>query len=240
MAKGLFIIGTDTGVGKTVVSAGLMYLLLKENYNAGYFKPIASGEIELESRFVPADARFVKTTSGYTEEDETITPVSFRPAVSPHLAAKKENRTIDFEGIRDMLRILKQKYEFILIEGCGGLAVPLTDQGYMLYHFIQELGLDCLLISRAGLGAINHTLLTLQFAENLGINVAGVFMNGYGGTEIERDNLDTLRKFTRHPFIVPVSNLEGIDVENLKIGNIKECFESQIDIHRIAGLMKPF
>jgi hypothetical protein len=65
-------------------------------------------------------------------------------------------------------------------------------------------------------------------------------MNGYGGTEIERDNLDTLRKFTRHPFIVPVSNLEGIDVENLKIGNIKECFESQIDIHRIAGLMKPF
>ncbi len=239
MPKGLFVIGTDTGVGKTVFSAGIMHLLLKNKYRAGYYKPIASGEIDMGKRSVPADAWFVKIASGYAEEDEAITPFSFKSSVSPHLAARLEGKPIDFSRIREILAFLKRKYEWLLVEGCGGLAVPLSSEGFMLYDFIRELGFSCVLVARAGLGTINHTLLTLRFAEDRGIAVKGIFLNGYAGTEIEADNLETLKRLTGHPCIHTVPALEGTDVEALKTGNLKEAFEKKIDPTLISGLMEP-
>lgn len=239
MPKGLFIIGTDTEVGKTVVSAGLMYLLLKGGYSAGYFKPIASGEIETEGWSVPADASFVKIASGYAEAVESVTPFSFKRAVSPHLASRLENRAVDFELIMDRLRLLTQKYDCMLVEGCGGLAVPLNSEGFMLYDFIRQIGFtSCLLVARAGLGTINHTLLTLRFAESLDIDVRGIILNGYTGTEMEADNLETLKKLTAHPFIIPIPALNGVNVERLATGNLQAVFDRSLDIRSVVSLME--
>ncbi len=237
MAREIFIIGTDTGVGKTVFSAGLLYLLLKNGLHAGYYKPIASGEVQMGGRPVPADACFVKIASGYPEKEEEITPFSFRNAVSPHLASRLENKPIDFELVRKKMALMSGKHDWLLVEGCGGLAVPLTDHGYLLSDLIGETGFSCFLVSRAGLGAINHTLLTLDYAEKRGIRISGIFMNCYTGSMIEKDNIEMLRKLTGHPAIFPVPELQGVDVDLLKQGNLREVFEREIDIGSIMKLM---
>lgn len=164
MTKGLFIIGTDTEVGKTVVAAGILYLLLKKGYRAAYFKPVASGTMMDGGRRMPADAAFVFAASGFREDVTVVTPFSFSPEVSPHLAARMTGRAIDREIILRALSALKDRYDVIVGEGAGGLLVPLNDEGWLQEKLIRDMGFSCLLVSRAGLGTINATLLTLRGA----------------------------------------------------------------------------
>jgi dethiobiotin synthetase len=238
MSRGIFIIGTDTEVGKTVVSAGLMHLLLGSNYKAVYFKPAASGEVLMGGVYQSIDAAFIKTVSGFTEEQKNITPFSFKNAVAPHFAARLEGRSIDLAVIKDSLQYLKNRYEFIIAEGAGGLAVPLNDQGLMQYDLIRELGFSCLLVAKTGLGTINHTLLTLRFAKSAGLKIKAIVMNGNRRTDIETDNIETIRKLSCIPAIFTIPALEGVDTEKLQPGNIADVFENTIDINEIIGLME--
>ena len=238
MHKGIFIIGTDTEVGKTVVSAGLMHLLLESNFNAAYFKPVASGEVLLNGSYQSTDASFVKTVSGFAEDQKNITPFSFKNAVAPHFAARLEGRSIDLAVIKDSLLYLKNRYELIIAEGAGGLVVPLNDQGFMQYDLIRELGFPCLLVCRTGLGTINHTLLTLRFAQSAGLTIKSIVMNGNGQSEVETDNIETIRKLSGIPAVFTIPALKGVDTEKLQPGNIAEVFEKTIDITKIIGLME--
>jgi len=238
MSKGIFIIGTDTAVGKTVVSAGLMHLLLENNYKAAYFKPVASGQLLLNGSYQSTDASFVKTVSGFTEDQKNITPFSFKNAVAPHFAARLEGRSIELAVIKDRLQYLKNRYEFILTEGAGGLAVPLNDEGFMQYDLIREMGFSCLLVCRTGLGTINHTLLTLSLAKSVGLAIKGIVINGNGETPVELDNIETIRKLSGIPAIFTIPVLTGVDTDKLQSGNIAEVFNKNIDIKKIIGLME--
>ena len=237
MSKGIFIIGTDTEVGKTVVSAGLMHLLL-DKYNAAYFKPVASGQVLLGGSYQSTDASFVKTVSGFAEDPKNITPFFFKNAVAPHFAARLEGRSIDLAIIKDTLQYLKNSYEMIIAEGVGGLAVPLNDQGFMQHDLIRELGFPCLLVARTGLGTINHTLLTLRFAQSAGLTIKGIVLNGNGQTPVEIDNIETIRKLSGIPAIFTLPALAGVDTEKLQPGNIADVFEKNIDIKKIIRLME--
>lgn len=161
-AKGIYVIGTDTNVGKTVVCAGLTYLLESKEYNSCYFKPISSGGRETADGFISYDASFIKAVSGLNEDDEIINPFRYRTPVSPHLASEMEGLAVNKEIIRDRYSKLTEKYQYIVVEGCGGLAVPLSKDGYMQFQLIKELEIGCILVSRTTLGTINHTLLTLS------------------------------------------------------------------------------
>ena len=238
MSKGIFIIGTDTEVGKTVVSAGLMHLLLGNKHKAAYFKPVASGQVLLGGSYQSTDATFVKTVSGFAEDTKNITPFSFKNSVAPHFAARLEGRTIDPDVIKDALQYLKNSYEMIIAEGAGGLAVPLNDQGFMQYDLIRELGFPCLLVCRTGLGTINHTLLTLRFAKSAGLAIKGIVINGDRQTDAETDNIETIKKLSGIPAIFTIPALTGVDTENLQPGNIADVFEKAIDIKKIIGLME--
>ena len=238
MSKGIFIIGTDTEVGKTVVSAGLMHLLLSNKYKAAYFKPVASGQVLQSGVYQSIDVSFVKAVSGFAEDPKNISPFSFKNAVAPHFAARLEGRLIDLAVIKDILQYLKNRYEFIITEGAGGLVVPLNDQGFMQYDLIRELGFPCLLVARTGLGTINHTLLTLRFAQSAGLTIKGIVMNGNGQTLAETDNIETIRKLSSIPAIFTIPVLTGVDTEKLRPGNIADVFESTIDIDEIIGLME--
>ena len=237
MSKGIFIIGTDTEVGKTVVSAGLMHLLL-DKYNAAYFKPVASGQVMLGGSYQSTDASFVKTVSGFAEDPKNITPFFFKNAVAPHFAARLEGRSIDLAIIKDTLQYLKNSYEMIIAEGVGGLAVPLNDQGFMQHDLIRELGFPCLLVTRTGLGTINHTLLTLRFAQSAGLTIKGIVLNGNGQTPVEIDNIETIRKLSGIPAIFTLPALAGVDTEKLQPGNIADVFEKNIDIKKIIRMME--
>jgi dethiobiotin synthetase len=107
-----------------------------------------------------------------------------------------ENRPIERSVILSAFHNLTQRYDFIVPEGAGGLAVPLDNDGYMQYDLIRDLGFSCILVSRTTLGTINHTLLTLRYAESLGIRVKGIFMNGFGRSDQEMDNIETIKKLT--------------------------------------------
>ena len=238
MAKGLYVIGTDTDVGKTVVSAGLMHLLRKNGYRAAYFKPLASGEVTTGEATGSMDANFVKTVSGFDEPIPKITPFAFKNALAPHLAARIEAKAIDVGVIKARLRDLADRYAWILAEAAGGLAVPLNDDGYMQYDLIRELGFPCLLVARTGLGTINHTLLTLRCAEVLGIKIKGLIMNGEAASPIAADNIATLKKLTGLTAFFTVPAISGLDTESLQAGNLLEIFEENIRIDEIAALME--
>jgi dethiobiotin synthetase len=158
--------------------------------------------------------------------------------VAPHFASRLEGRSIDLAVIKDTMQYLKNSYEMIIAEGAGGLIVPLNDQGFMQYDLIRELGFSCLLVARTGLGTINHTLLTLRFAQSEGLKIKGIVLNGNGQTQAETDNIETIRKLSGIPAIFTVPALDGVDTEKLQPGNIRDVFESTIDINEIIGLME--
>lgn len=231
--KGLYVIGTGTDVGKTVVCAGLMYLLLSKGYNACYYKPVSSGGANVQSGFASYDVSFVKEASGFDEADDRINPFRYKSPVSPHLASKKEDHPIEKQIILDRYKELTKDYEYIIVEGCGGLAVPLSDEGYMQYQLIKELGIGCVLVAKTSLGTINHTLLTLAFARNTGIPVEGIIFSGFQGSLVEQNNIDTINKLTGMPVIGVVPVIKGIDVENNSLGELRPVFQKTIHIEKM-------
>lgn len=237
MSKGIFIIGTDTDVGKTIVSAGLMHLLLQKPVRAAYFKPVASGCVDVNGVLEPADAAFVTAVSGFTEDIKQVSPFFFVDSVAPHLAARISGRCIDTAVIRKCLEDLKKKYDIIIAEGAGGLMVPLGDEGPMQYELIRELGFSCLLVARAGLGTINHTLLTLRVARDAGLKVKGIVINGAGNSLIEQDNIAMIQKFAGVEAVFVVPQIENIVAEKREAGNLHNIFEQAISINDIIALM---
>ncbi|HEY9063266.1 MAG TPA: dethiobiotin synthase [Pseudobacteroides sp.] len=233
--KGLFVIGTGTDVGKTVVCAGLMYLLRSKGYNACYFKPVSSGGANAPSGFASYDVSFVKEASVFDEADDRINPYRYKSPVSPHLASKKEDRPIEKQIILNRYKELIKDYDYIIVEGCGGLAVPLSDEGYMQYQLIKELGTGCILVAKTSLGTINHTLLTLAFAKNTGIPVEGIVFSGFQGSLMEQNNIDTISKLTDVPVIGVVPRIKGIDVENKCLGELRPVFEKTIHIEKMVA-----
>ena len=238
--KGIYIIGTDTDVGKTVVCAGLMYLLKSKGYDCCYFKPVSSGGRQTENGFFSYDVSFVKEVSGFNEDDEMINPFRFKTPVSPHLASEAEGFAVDKEIILDRYRKLSEKYRYIVAEGCGGLAVPLSRAGYMQFQLIKEMGLSCILVSRTVLGTINHTLLTLSFAQNAGIPIKGIIFSGFSDRTLERDNIETIRKLSKVPVLGVVPKIDGISVEIINaevkiLGELKSVFEKTINIEELLA-----
>lgn len=238
LTRGIYIIGTDTGVGKTAVAAGLMCLLLKNQCRAGYFKPVASGVTVVDGVAVSVDAAFVKAASGYSEKPEQVTPFAYADAVAPHLAARMAGRPIDRNVIRKNLDDLKTRYDWIVAEGAGGLAVPLNDEGFMQTDLIRELNFPCLLVARTGLGTINHTLLTIDFAKRAGLIVKGIILNSMGDSPIERDNVETIKKMSAVKTVFTLPAVSSLNTETLQAGNLGEVFEQAIRFDDIINLME--
>ena len=213
-------------------------MLRKNKHLAAYFKPVASGEVEINGVRMPADAAFVGAVSQFAENPQMVTPFSFADAVAPHLAARLAGRKIQVSIIEQSLAELKSRYDLIIAEGAGGLAVPLNDEGKMQYDLIHRMGFPCLLVARAGLGTINHTLLTLSMAEKIGLKVKGIVINRAGETLIEQDNIAMIKKLSGIEAVFTLPVVAGVDTESLQTGNLREVFEQTIDIDSIIALME--
>lgn len=237
MSRGIYIIGTDTDVGKTLVAAGLMHLLLRSGCRAAYFKPVASGETYCGGARVSADAAFVRGVSGFAEQPDRITPFSFAEAVAPHLAARIARRTIDPAVILRALDDLKTRYDVIIAEGAGGLAVPFNDEGAMQADVIRKLGFPCLLVARAEMGTINHTLLTLEYAKSVGLRVKGILINRVGDSLVEQDNIVMVKKLSGLAAIFTLPVITSADSEKSLPEQIRKVFEKAININNIISLM---
>ncbi|MGB5158904.1 ATP-dependent dethiobiotin synthetase BioD [Desulfobacterium sp. N47] len=175
--KGVFITATDTEVGKTFVSALLLKALLKQNIKAGYFKPVASG-CQTENGFlVSEDLLYVEKFTGIKMEHDLHCPVRYQKPLAPVVAAELEKKPVDPVKIKKAFELLKQKYSALIVEGIGGVMVPLS-KNYLVLDLIADFNLPALIVSRPTLGTINHTLLTISVLKNKGIPIAGFLTNG--------------------------------------------------------------
>jgi dethiobiotin synthetase len=214
MTKGVFIVGTDTDVGKTVVTAGLMHVMRSNGYNATYFKAALSGAIQNGNNLIPGDTKLVSEVSNLEEAYENTTPYVYKTAVSPHLAAKLENKPIELEVIREKYTYLKEKYDYIIAEGSGGIVCPLIDDERGLYtieSLIKDLNMSVIIVARAGVGTINHTVLTVKYIETIGINIKGIVINNYVENMICEDNIKLIEKLTKVPVIGKFKNIKNLD-----------------------------
>jgi dethiobiotin synthetase len=177
--RGIFITGTDTDVGKTWVAAGLTAAFKEQDLNAVYFKPIQSGCPLKEGRLVPTDALLARRVAGLTEPLEVLSPIALRLPLAPGVAAAQAGVEVDLERIAAGFRDLAARYEFLVVEGAGGLYVPLIGTNFLVLDLIRWLGLPLVVVAKAGLGTINHTVLTIKAALAAGIQVAGVILNRY-------------------------------------------------------------
>ncbi len=174
--RSLFITGTDTDVGKTVVTAILGLAYQKKGINVGYFKPVQSGAERKNNKLIPPDAEFCRRSLNLNISAEQLCGYIFEPPVSPHLAAKWAGIKIDPAHIKTCYDLLTEQYDTLLVEGTGGLLVPLAPN-YFIRDLIKTLNLPLIVVARPGLGTLNHTLLTLECARQAGIKIAGVIIN---------------------------------------------------------------
>lgn len=174
--QGFFITGTDTGVGKTVTTACLLSLYRKHRLNVGVMKPVETGVDPECSSSANSDAKFLMEIAQCSDPLSQVCPVRLKTPASPLQAAEIENRSIDIDRIFSCFHQLADKYDHLLVEGVGGLLVPIKSD-YLVCDLIRDLGLPLLVVARNALGTLNHTLLTLRAAQQAGIPIRGVILN---------------------------------------------------------------
>ncbi len=227
VSKGLFVIGTGTDIGKTYVTGLLLKYLRDNGYNASYFKAALSGAIRDENdNLIPGDAVEVLTMVGLEEDTDFLVPYIYETAVSPHLASQIEGNPVELDKIRSAYDDVSEKYDYIVMEGSGGIVCPIRYEGkgnennIMLEDIIKFLGLDVIVIADAGLGTINSIVTTVEYLKNRNIHVCGIIMNNYKDELMENDNIKMVEDLCDVPIIAKVyqndSNLRlDVDTEEL-------------------------
>ncbi|HMI80727.1 MAG TPA: dethiobiotin synthase [Solirubrobacterales bacterium] len=206
-AAGVFVTGTGTEVGKTVVAAAIARTLAAEDKRVAVFKPAVTGLDE----GVETDHALLRRASGSAQSDEEIAPYRYGPPASPHLAAALAGGEIDPERLRQAAAAAAEGANAIVCEGVGGLLVPLSS-GYLVRDLAADLGYPLVLVAGPGLGTINHTLLTVEAARAAGLEVAQIVLTPWpeDPTEIERDNRKTIAALAG----VQVETLPNLDVSD--------------------------
>ena len=167
--KGFFITGTDTGVGKTFVTALITKALRAKNLSALAFKPMLCGE--------RTDAEILTAANQHTLSIDEVNPIWLQPPLSPYAACVVEDRPFDRGKLREHWQNVTQQHKgLFLVEGVGGWLVPI-DQQMTVGDWAVELGLPVIIVCRAGLGTINHTRLTIESIQRAGLPISGIFMN---------------------------------------------------------------
>lgn len=189
--RGLFVTGTDTGVGKTFVACALLRGLRARGLNVGAMKPVETG-VGPEG---PLDAIALRSAAGASDALDEVCPERFALPAAPSVAAAHEGRSVDLARIEAAFGALAQRHDLVIVEGAGGVLVPLSDTLDMA-GLASHLELPVLLVARAALGTVNHTRLSLEALERRDLVLAGVVLS-HGGHTIdaaEARNLEGLRR----------------------------------------------
>lgn len=206
-----FITGTDTDVGKTLATALLTKYFSQKGMKTFPYKPIQSGAFLRNGERIAPDVDFYETVTKL-DLSEDVRKVLLLQASSPHLAAKAEHVVIDSSFIHDELERLHH-YDVVFVEGAGGLIVPITEDGYCMINLIQDLSLPVLLVARAGLGTINHTVLSIMAMKQFNISIAGVIFNRIHeeDLEMEVDNAHMITQLTGVPVLGTIPHFADIN-----------------------------
>jgi dethiobiotin synthetase len=178
MGPGVFITGTDTGVGKTVVAAALAGAFRRRGIDVGVMKPVETGVLAAPEGSIAPDARFLAAAASAHDPPELVCPVQLRAPLAPSVAASLEGVEVSVPEILAAYRELRRRHAFLIVEGAGGICVPLTGS-YLMADLAREMELPLLVVARPGLGTINHSVLTVRYARAAGLAVLGVVIADY-------------------------------------------------------------
>ena len=220
-----------------MVAAGLALVLRERGMRVGVMKPIATGCHGEGKRLISEDAVYL-FEAAENEYAPLTNPFRFRSPLAPSVASVIEKKEIQLEKIIKSYRELQHHYDFMIVEGIGGLLVPIT-KGYFVANLIHEFGLPLAIVARGGLGTINHTLLTVDSALIRGFDVRGIVFNRMARVNLslaEITNPKVVHDLTGVPILGTLPELEEVDVEQCRFGNLREIFKERIDLDRLLGL----
>lgn len=215
--QSFFISGTDTDIGKTYISS-LIFKSLIQNSNEKtlYYKPVQSGCFFNEGTLTAPDLLKVAEISG-KEYDKNMCTYYLEPEVSPHLAAEIENKEINPEKIISEIKRRQTEADNLIVEGAGGIYVPLVRDKFYIFDLIKSVSLPVILTAGTKVGAINHTMLTVKFLKNLGIKIQGIVFNRYTGKNYEDDNIRIILKDSGiKNFLIVKEGQRDIEYSDLK------------------------
>ena len=215
MSKGVFITGTDTGIGKTRFTLALMEKLKKQGHRVSGMKPIASGATLSNGKLINDDAKLIMEHCSDPTEYELINPVVFELPVSPHIAASQKNEVICLDKIVACYKQLAIEYEIVIVEGVGGWRVPVSDK-LSLVDLVRALGLPVILVVGLKLGCINHAILTAEAIRTDGLNLIGWVSNRLDKDYLfAEETIETLKKSLVCPYVANLSYIKSFDPDEV-------------------------
>ncbi|MBA4538172.1 ATP-dependent dethiobiotin synthetase BioD [Bacillus aquiflavi] len=212
--NGFFITGTDTGVGKTIISSGLAAVLKENSIDVGVFKPLLSGTSPDDP---DSDTNLLKRMSQTSLSHEEITPFAFKEPLAPYVAGKYEGKVVNIDDVLSHWNIIKRQHKFFIVEGAGGISVPLGEN-FLVSHLIKALQLPIIIVARPNLGTFNHTYLTVEYAKSLNMDIAGIVINGASENPdiSEKTNPALFEELCDVPLLGITPKLEDITLDNIK------------------------
>ena len=217
MTSGIFIAGTDTGIGKTIIAGGIAAALKSRGIDIGVMKPFETGISKLNGKWKLQDGAFLKKSAGVKDPDELITPFCFEKSLAPYVAANLENVQIDLNKVHQAFNELSSRHSLVVVEGAGGLIVPIKKK-YFYANLARDLNLSVIIVVRPGLGSINHTLLTIKAAQSYDLKVIGIIFNNYNNCHYgtaEKTNPKAIEELSNIPVLGEMPFLSNLSLESL-------------------------
>ena len=212
--KGFFITGTDTEVGKTIISRGFAALLKEKTSDVGVFKPFLSG---ISREHPESDTSMLKEMSETVLSHEDITPFAFKEPLAPYVAGKLEGKTVELKDVLSHWEKIKENHDWFIVEGAGGISVQLGEN-FLVSDLIKALELPIVIVARPDLGTLNHTFLTVEYAKSQGLKIAGIVINGISEKPglAERTNPELMETLCDVPLLGITPKLKKITKENIQ------------------------
>ncbi len=234
--RGVFVTGTGTEVGTTLVAGAIARNLRAGGRQVEVFKPVATGCRRGREGLISADGEFLAACADSSRLLDDITPLRFKTALSPNVAAKREGRTVDLQVIFDAYAgMAATSPDCVVVEGIGGLMCPIADDFWVI-HFAKLTGLPLVIVTRPGLGTINHTLLTIHAARSAGLKVAGVVINRY---KLEPDLAAEPREPEAGEDVAADAQLHALPPRGQNLGLPQTAAEVQEPAHTTPGHPSP-
>lgn len=229
--KAYFITGTDTGVGKTVITAGLAGSMRKLGVNVGVMKPIATG-ITQKTGFKSLDVSIMVEASKTKDSEDLINPVFLPIPTSPYDATKLLSLPVDMSLILATFTKLFSIHEVLLVEGIGGIMTPIT-KNFFVADMIKAMGIETIIVTRATLGTLNHTMMTYQLCKDYGIKVKGLVINNFDekGSAAEKNSPVTLHEITGLDILGVVPFIKDYN----KIDTMIEMVGKKVDVKSLIS-----
>ncbi len=229
--KSYFVTGTDTGVGKTVITASLAASLRKLGIGVGVMKPIASG-IQQKTGFRSSDVSLLCEASGVKDSEDMVNPVFLPLPTSPYDASKILNVSIDMPLVFEKFKALLKQHQMLLVEGIGGIMTPIT-KNFHVADMIKAMGLEAIIVTRSTLGTLNHTIMTIRMCKEYQIPIKGIIVNYFDekGTPAEKNAPATLYELTG----IPILGIIPFVKDYQKLENMVNLVEKNVDLKSIIS-----